>query len=312
MPRIWIVVPALNEAENLVEVVPAMLRQLRRYDEGSAVVVVDDGSRDGTQKVLADLAAEHGDLVRSIRHRANEGKAVALRDGFAAALDGGADVVVMMDADGQDDPVELPRLLERLDAGADLVTGARSAGRRDRFVKRTTSRTYNAVTRWLSGTPGTDFNSGFKVMRTDVAADLLPYLYGELHRYITPIAHWRGFVTGEVQVVHHPRLHGKTKYGASRFWRGFVDLMTIRFLMRYSNRPSHLFTGLGVLGMVIGVGILVYLLIDWLLGHQIGERPLLTLGVLIFLAGLQVTIFGALAELVVANRQATASPRRGR
>ncbi|MCL2463743.1 MAG: glycosyltransferase family 2 protein [Micrococcales bacterium] len=305
MPAIWIVVPALNEAENLADVIPQMVAQLTPHNSGSAVLIVDDGSRDNTASVINDLSTTYGETVQSIRHRANEGKSAALRDGFTYALDRGAQVIVMMDADGQDNATELPSLLAHINAGSDLVTGARTGHRHDPFIKRTTSLLYNGATRLLSHAPGTDFNSGYKAMRADVALDLLPYLYGEMHRYITPIAYWRGFLVDEVNTTHFPRLHGKSKYGPARFWRGFVDLMTIRFLMKYSTQPSHLFTGIGGIGIVAGAAILIYLFIDWIQRNAIGDRPLLLLGVLLFIAGLQLLIFGLLAELVVHNQQRT-------
>jgi glycosyltransferase involved in cell wall biosynthesis len=298
---IWVVVPAYNEAENLPIVMPQILEHLSALDVDGRLLVVDDGSTDGSTAVLDELTAQHPALVVESLRR-NRGKAAALNLGFTRAVDEGADVVVMMDADGQDDPAELPRLLERLAAGDDLVTGAR-ADRQDRFVKRTTSRLYNRTTRVLSGVPGTDFNSGFKVMRADVARDLVPMLYGDMHRYITVLAHWLGYRTGEVVVEHHPRLHGVSKYGISRFWRGMMDLITVRFLMSYEHRPSHLFGGVGLLTFLLGAGILGYLLVLRLMGEAIGDRPALIAGVLLVVVGLQLGLFGLLAELTVFGRQ---------
>lgn len=297
----WVVVPALNEAENLAVVVPRILAELGMLDTDGHLLVVDDGSRDKTREVMADLADRHAG-VEVISLGRNLGKASALRRGFERALAEGADVVVMMDADGQDDPAELPLLLARLEDGADLVTGARTV-RNDRFVKRTTSRLYNATTGRLSGTPGRDFNSGFKVMRAAVARDVTPMLYGELHRYLTVIAHWLGFGVAEVTVQHHPRLHGRTKYGLARFWRGFLDLLTVRFLMSYESRPSHLFSGLGLLSLAAGGVALTYLFVEKVSGAAIGGRPLLIAAVVLALGGLQLVLFGLLAELLVYSRQ---------
>jgi glycosyltransferase involved in cell wall biosynthesis len=301
MAVIWVVVPAFNEAQNLAEVVPAIIASLSRLQHDYHVVVVDDGSRDETTATLAQLGAEHR-FLSSIRLRINQGKASALRRGFGAALEADATWIVMMDADGQDDPDELPRMIAELEAGRDLVTGARGK-RNDRFVKRFTSRFYNRVTGIMSGAPGTDFNSGYKAMTRDVAESLIPTLYGELHRYITVIAHWRGFVVSEVQVNHQARLHGRSKYGLARFWRGFIDLVTIRFLMSYEQRPSHLFSGVGLVTAAVGAGVLLVLLIEKLGGASIGDRPLLIAGVLLFLSGQQLVIFGLLAELVVYRSQ---------
>jgi glycosyltransferase involved in cell wall biosynthesis len=299
--NLWVVVPALNEADNLVVVVPRILVELTLLDVKGHVLVVDDGSTDKTREVVLDLAERHTE-VELLSLGRNMGKATALRRGFDHALLGGAEIVVMMDADGQDDPSELPLLLARLEDGADLVTGARTV-RNDRFVKRNTSKLYNAATARLSGAPGKDFNSGFKVMRADVARNASPMLYGELHRYLTVVAHWLGFRVAEVSVQHHERLHGKTKYGLARFWRGFVDLLTVRFLMSYESRPSHLFSGIGLGSAAAGGLVMAYLLVEKVAGAAIGGRPLLIAGVVLALGGLQLVLFGLLAELVVYSRQ---------
>lgn len=297
---IWVVVPALNEAENLSVLVPRIAGELLLLDPRSRILIIDDGSRDDTDEVLAKLAIDHPLLVVETFRR-NRGKATALQRGFEIALDGGASRIVMMDADGQDDPSELPRLVAELDRGAHLVTGARYK-RNDRFVKRTTSRLYNRATAALSGAPGKDFNSGYKAMEAKVAGDVAPMLYGELHRYLTVIAHWMGYAVAEIEVQHHARMFGSSKYGLTRFWRGFMDLMTVRFLMSYDSRPSHLFGGFGFLSLGVGVLTLAYLAFLKVLGHPIGDRPLLMAGVLLTVAGLQLLLFGLLAELVVYSR----------
>lgn len=298
---VWVVLPAFNEADNLRQLVPALTEALAATGRDFRIVVVDDGSTDETPLLNTELADRY-DHYRSIRIPRNRGKSSALREGFDLAVRSEAEVVVMMDADGQDAPEELPALLAALGSDRDLVTGARRA-RRDRLVKRTTSRLYNKVTGVLTGVPGSDFNSGFKVMRAAVAADLSSMLYGELHRYITVIAHWLGYRVDEVIVEHRPRMYGTTKYGINRFWRGFLDLVTVRFLMSYEQRPSHLFGGVGMLSLLIGSVTLAYLLVERISGAAVGGRPLLIAGVLLVVVGMQMLLFGLLAELIVYTRQ---------
>ena len=304
----WIVVPAYNEDDNLVDVMPRIVAQLSTLSPEGKLLIVDDGSTDLTDQAVAVLQQAHPEIEYLTLGR-NMGKAAALQRGFQVALDAGADVIVMMDADGQDDPVELPRLVAKLDEGYDLVTGAR-LDRRDRFVKKYTSRVYNRTTSLIAGVPGKDFNSGFKVMRAKVAENVLPMMYGEMHRYLTVIAAWQGHKVTEVPVEHHARLHGSSKYGLARFWRGFMDLMTVRFIMSYESRPSHLFGGLGVFSVFVGTAILIYLAVIWLLGEPIGDRPLLIAGFLFFSVGVQLVVFGLLAELVVYGRNHELGARR--
>lgn len=300
MPGVWVVIPALNEAENLLELIPRVFAQGIVSESGGKVIVIDDGSTDGTAQVVRDMAADRSDLGVT-RFNRNRGKAAALQSAFQEAVEGDASIVVMMDADGQDDPDELGRLVAAVESGADLVTGARLV-RRDRFVKRYTSRLYNKATAALSGVPGRDFNSGYKAMRVDVARDVSPMMYGEMHRYLTVVAYWSGYRVTEIPVDHHPRMHGKTKYGLARFWRGFIDLMTVRFLLSYENRPSHLFGGVGIGMFGVGLLMLVYLLVEWLSGKSIGERPMLIAGVMLVVVGIQLLLFGLNAELTVAAR----------
>jgi glycosyltransferase involved in cell wall biosynthesis len=296
----WIVIPAFNEAENLDVLLPRIHHEAQSLAGSATLLVIDDGSTDDSSAVVARLQQSLPSLQYHAQGR-NKGKAAALKTGFGLALDGGADVIVMMDADGQDDPAELPRLAAQLDAGSDLVTGARLL-RRDRFIKKYTSRLYNKTTSMIAGVPGKDFNSGFKMMRAAVARDVQSMMYGELHRYLTVIAAWQGHRVSELAVEHHPRMHGSSKYGLARFWRGFMDLMTVRFIMSYEHRPSHLFGGLGLTSLVAGAGILVYLSITWFMGEPLGDRPLLIAGFLLVVVGVQLLVFGLLAELVVYSR----------
>jgi glycosyltransferase involved in cell wall biosynthesis len=286
------IVPALNEAENLVETIPQAIAVLEGMNVKYEVLVIDDGSTDGTPRVMDRLCAQHPQL-RSVRLRRNAGKAAALSTGFGLAKN---DVFVMMDADGQDEPREIPSLLAKLEDGFDLVTGRRET-RQDRFLKRHTSQLYNATTAWVSGVPGRDFNSGLKVLRREVAESI--DLYGELHRYVPVLADWAGFSVTEVEVEHHPRLHGKTKYGVARFWRGLFDLGTVKFITSYNRRPFHLFGGAGLVSAIIGTGLLIWMFIRHLMGLPVGDHPALITGVLFEVVAVQLLSFGLLGELLV-------------
>lgn len=293
--QISVVIPAYDEADSL----PGLLKQLAVTLPEVAptweVVVVDDGSTDGTADAVTalDLPGVHVE-----RLRVNQGKSAALRRGLQIAT---GEVVVLMDADGQDDPAELSRLVDALeDQDLDLVTGRR-ATRNDRAAKRLPSRLYNWTTSKVTGVPGRDFNSGFKAMRRDVA-DAID-LYGELHRYIPVLATWAGFRTGELDVTHHPRAGGKSKFGAERFWRGMLDLITVKFLVTYNARPFHLFGGIAAVVGAIGTLLLGWMLVLRITGERVGDRPALLAGVLLVVVAVQVGSLGLIAELLVHLRR---------
>lgn len=291
-----VLMPAYNEAENLAEVVPATVAALHDLGLTFELVVIDDGSTDATAAVMAGLQARDG-TVRTIRLRRNLGKSAALRVGFSRSS---GDTVVLMDADGQDDPREIPKLLAGLDQGLDQVTGSRAEERHDRFLKRVTSKLYNGATRLVTRVPGRDFNSGFKAMRRSVADTL--DVHGELHRYIPVLAVWAGFAVGEVPVQHHERLHGESKFGSARFWRGFLDLVTVKFLTTYTRRPFHLFGGIGVLIGVVGTGLLGWMAVLKISGDAIGARPALLIGVLLVVVAVQLMSLGLIGELLIHSR----------
>jgi glycosyltransferase involved in cell wall biosynthesis len=296
-PHVSVVMPAYNEAENLAVVVPRTVEVLTELGRPHEVLIVDDGSTDGTADLMAELC-RRSPTVRYMRLRRNYGKSTALQAGFDRVR---GDRIVLMDADGQDSPDEVPKLLRALDErNLDLVTGARHR-REDRFVKRTTSRLYNRVTRAVTGVDGRDFNSGLKAMRRSVMNPLV--LYGELHRYIPVLAVWSGFRVGEVEVEHRARIHGASKFGRARFWRGFLDLITVKFITTYTARPFHLFGGLGVAFGVVGSGLLLWMLIVKLMGNGIGTRPALLTGVLLVVVSVQLMTLGLMAELIVHFRQ---------
>jgi glycosyltransferase involved in cell wall biosynthesis len=213
---------------------------------------------------------------------------------------------VTLDGDLQDDPAEIPHLLAKLDEGFDLVSGWKS-NRRDPWRRRILSRVFNAVTGWISGVHLHDMNCGLKAYRAEVVRGLR--LYGELHRFIPVLAQNRGFRVAELPVNHRPREHGRSRYGLERYLRGFLDLLTVSFLGRYRNRPLHLFGGLGLTLSVLGTGILIYLTIDKILGNAIGGRPLLILGVLLVVVGIQVFSLGLITELITSHHEERATDR---
>jgi len=293
---ISVVVPVRDEELTVERLYDELSQALSERREPWEVVFVDDGSRDGTHGALVRLHAAAPN-VRVVRLRRNVGKAAALDAGFRE-IEG--EVVVTIDGDLQDDPAEIPRLLAKLDEGYDLVTGWKTR-RNDPAARRVLSRIFNTVTGWLSGVHLHDMNCGLKAFRAEVAREL--DLYGELHRFIPVLAHDLGFRVTELGVNHRPREHGKSRYGMERYARGFLDLLTVTFMSRYRHRPLHLFGGLGLALGTAGTGILVYLTIEKLTGEALGKRPLLLLGVLLVVVGIQFLSLGLLSELVTGQHR---------
>jgi glycosyltransferase involved in cell wall biosynthesis len=299
---ISVVVPVRNEERSVALLADEVESALQPLGVPWETIFVDDGSTDGTYAALTRLHAARED-VRVVRLRRNFGKAAALAAGFAQAR---GEVIVTLDGDLQDDPAEIPHLLAKLEEGFDLVSGWKTR-RRDPLRRRVLSRVFNTVTRWISGVRLHDMNCGLKAYRAEVVRGLR--LYGELHRFIPVLAHHRGFRIAELPVNHRPREHGRSRYGLERYLRGFLDLLTVSFIGRYRHRPLHLFGGLGLSLSLAGVGILVYLTIDKLLGHAIGQRPLLLLGVLLVVVGLQIFSLGLITELITSHHEERASER---
>ncbi|MBA2357598.1 MAG: glycosyltransferase family 2 protein [Actinobacteria bacterium] len=293
---ISVVVPLHNEARSLALLHDELRAALEPLGRPWEAVFVDDGSTDGTFGALTRLHATEPN-VRVVRLRRNFGKSAALAAGFAQA-DG--EIVVTLDGDGQDDPSEIPRLLAKLDEGYDLVSGWK-ARRRDPLRRRALSRVFNRVTSWMSGIRLHDLNCGLKAYRAEVVQGLR--IYGELHRFIPVLAHYRGYRIAELPVNHRPREHGRSRYGLERYLRGFLDLMTVSFIGRYRHRPLHLFGGLGLLLGILGTATLVYLTAVKLAGHAIGQRPLLTLGVLLVVVGLQFFSLGLISEMITSQHE---------
>lgn len=287
------VVPVHNEGESLA----TLHEELSRVVESQALgdvefLFIDDGSRDNTWDVILKLVASDP-RVHAIRFRRNFGKAAALTAGFEDAQ---GEVVFTLDGDLQDDPAEIPRFLDQLDQGFDVVSGWKRR-RYDPWHKVGPSRIFNAMVSWLTGCRLHDHNCGFKVYRHQVLKEV--GIYGELHRFVPVLAHARGFRVGEIEVHHRPRQFGVSKYGVTRMLKGLLDLLTVRFLTRFSQRPLHILGGMGMALLMLGGTGLVYLALEWLFGDQpIGQRPLLVYSSTLVGLGAQFFCLGILAELI--------------
>lgn len=286
------VIPVLNEQDSLEPLYEAVTRSVEPLAAAYEMLFIDDGSTDRSIAVLQELYARDWEHVRVIQFRRNFGKTAALVAGFAHAR---GEVVVTLDADLQDDPAELPKLLAKLEEGYDLV-GAWRVDRQDPISKRWPSRLANATVSALTGIRLHDLNCGFKVYRREVVQDLK--LYGELHRYIPVLAHWKGYRIAEVPVTHHPRRFGRSKYGLKRLVRSYIDFLSVLFLTTYLKRPMHLFGMLGSLFALVGAVIMLYLAALWVIEGGIGWRPLLFFGITALVVGIQLISVGLLGEML--------------
>ena len=292
-PRLSIVVPLFNEEESLPELHEQIRSVLTTEEWSYEIIFVDDGSRDASLRVLNELS-ECDENIRVISFRRNFGKSAALATAFKAAR---GTYVVTMDADLQDDPHEIPALVSKLEDGFDLVSGWKKK-RYDPISKTWPSKLFNAVTSKLAGIRLHDFNCGLKAYRHDVVKEIP--VYGELHRFLPVLAHKIGYRITEIPVQHRARKYGHTKFGASRFLNGFFDLLTVLYISDWTRAPLHLFGLVGLIFTVLGFGINLYLTIGKLFaGIPIGNRPLLFLGVLLMVVGIQFFSFGLIAEMMV-------------
>ena len=292
---ISIVIPLFDEEANIEELYGQLKTVLQDLNKEYELIFIDDGSTDNSFSILQDFH-QKDKTVKVVQFRRNFGKSAALSVGFKYAK---GKIIVTMDADLQDDPREIANFIKKLDEGYDIVSGWRFE-RKDSFSKTLPSKLFNYLTSLLTGIKIHDFNCGFKVCKKEVIENI--NIYGELHRYIPVLAHWRGYKVGEIKVRHYPRGGGSSKYGIGRLFRGFTDLLTVLFLTRYARRPLHLFGAVGVLFFSIGVIINLYLVLLKLLGYGIGERPLLFLGVLLTVIGFQIISTGLIGEMIVAMR----------
>jgi glycosyltransferase involved in cell wall biosynthesis len=292
--NVSVVVPLLNEQESLPELTQGIENALTQAGYSFEIIFVDDGSTDSSWSVIQQLNSELS-YVKGVRLRRNYGKSAALQEGFELAK---GEFICTMDADLQDDPNELPDMIQMLKDGLDLVSGWKQK-RYDPISKTIPSKFFNYVTSKAAGIHLHDFNCGLKAYKSDVIRSI--FLYGELHRYIPLLAKWEGFgKIGEKVVTHHARKYGYSKFGLSRFIKGFLDLVSILFVQRYLQRPMHFFGTLGTLSLLSGTGIVSWLVFARIFMNQyLSNRPLLIIGVLFMVLGVQFFSVGLIGELLI-------------
>lgn len=302
--RLSVVIPVFNEFESIPHLYARLSPVLAAITDSHEIVFVDDGSSDSSVQVISDLVDRHPEVVL-VRHRSNFGKSVAMNTGFNVAR---GEVIFTMDADLQDEPTEIPKLLSRIEEGNDLVVGLRSnRSTNDPLSKIIPSRVANYLTRVVSGLPLRDMNSGLKAYRRELASKLR--LHGGLHRYVPVLAHYKGYKICEESVSHNPRQYGHSKYGPSRFLSSLFDLLTVFFLSRFRYRPLHLFGTVGGVASVLGLLIFLYLGGVWVFTDDpIGKRPLLTFGVVLVVVGVQFASLGLITELMVSMEREREDP----
>lgn len=297
---ISVVIPLLNEEESLPELSAWIERVMSEHNFSYEIIFIDDGSTDGSWKLINQLQAQN-EHVRGIKFRRNYGKSAALNVGFEKAQ---GDVVITMDADLQDSPDEIPELYRMIkEDGYDIVSGWKKK-RYDPLSKTIPTKLYNGVTRWMSGIKLHDMNCGLKSYSNEVVKNI--EVYGEMHRYIPVIAKWAGFDNiGEKVVIHQARKYGHTKFGLSRFIYGPLDLFSIMFVGKFGKRPMHFFGVGGIVMTMLGILILLYLSVEklWNDVSHISDRPAFYLGILLTIVGTQLFITGFLAELVSRSSQ---------
>jgi glycosyltransferase involved in cell wall biosynthesis len=288
-----VVIPVYNEEESLEALHQRLTEALADLDRGYELIFVDDGSRDSSFSVLKQLLAGD-DHVRIVRLRRNYGQTAGFSAGFDRAR---GDVIVTIDADLQNDPVDIPRLLAEFEEGYDVVSGWRK-DRQDRFLdRRLPSIMANRLISWGTGVHLHDYGCSLKAYGREVLSDVR--LYGEMHRFLPALAYGQGARVTEIEVAHYPRQFGQSKYGISRTFRVLLDLLVVKFLLSYSTRPIHIFGLGGLISLLIGAALLFYLaIVRIVLGQDIGNRPLVLLAILLTVLGVQLITSGLLAELV--------------
>ena len=287
-----VVVPAYNEAENLAELHAKLSDVLPSITKSYEIIFIDDGSTDSSFGVLKEINGKDKN-VKVLRLRRRFGKSAALKAGFDYSR---GDIVIMIDGDLQDDPEDIPFLLEKINQGFEMVNGWRADRKDPFFSKKLPSKFSNWLASMVTGVKLHDFVCGLKAFRREVIENI--DLYSEMHRYIPALASWTGISIAELRVRHHPRQRGKSKYGVTRLVRGMLDLITVKFLLSYSARPLQLFGIPGIISFFIGFVLGVYLVIEkFLFGAVLADRPLLLLAVLLVFVGVQFIMMGLLGEM---------------
>lgn len=292
-PDLSIVVPIHNEHENLPRLLEAIAGVLKTAEYSYEIICVDDGSTDGSSQLLKELAQARTDL-RAIILRRNYGQTAAMAAGFRFAQ---GNIIITMDGDLQNDPADIPMLIDKLNEGYDLVSGWRKHRQDATISRKIPSKIANWLIGQVTGVKVHDYGCSLKVYRAELVADM--NLYGELHRFLPALAFIEGARITEVPVRHHPRQFGKSKYGIDRTFRVVMDLMTVFFMRKFLTRPMHVFGLLGFVSMLLGVAIGLYLTFLKLSFGASINRPLLTMAVVLLLAGVQLFSFGLLAELLM-------------
>lgn len=291
--KISIIIPLFNEEENLTELFRQINNVVAKNSYNVEIIFIDDGSTDNSYETLTKITDSSEGNIKIIQFRKNFGKSSALSSGFSVAT---GDIIITMDADLQDDPAEIPNLIDKLNSGYDLVSGWKY-DRKDPPSKTIPSKIFNKTVQISTGIKIHDFNCGLKAYKKEVVKNI--EVYGELHRFLPVLAHYQGFKIAEIKVKHHPRIHGKTKFGPRRFTNGFVDLLTVTILTKYIRKPGHFFGSCGLASLSLGTIFCGYLSVLWVSGERpIGNRPLLFLGILLIIIGVQLISMGLLGELI--------------
>lgn len=293
---VTLLVPAYNEEQNIKLLFNKIKKVFEKIRLDWRIIFVDDGSSDGTYKRMKELQDANSN-VSLIRFHANYGKSAALDAGFKLSQ---SDIIITMDADLQDDPEEIPRFINKINSGLDVVSGWKHK-RKDPYAKKIPSKIFNSLASFLTGVKIHDFNCGFKAYKRIVVKNIK--LYGDMHRYVPVLAASKGFRVGEIKVKHHKRKYGKSKYGFSRLFKGTFDLITTTFFMKYSKSPLHLFGLFGMFSFLLGFLGGLYIIWLKLQGLSVGDRPLLYLVMLLLIVGIQFVSLGLLAEMMIKGKE---------